>query len=118
MNRSRRSLLCFTSSLIYTAITITVALGSVPFLLRWLGTESFGACRALTDWYSQFKLLELGLGASLLPMLAKATGREDAQEVHQVLGAGIRAYLGTTCGFLIAGLILFAVIGRLVPVGE
>ena len=104
--------------MVYTGVTVTIGFLTVPYLLHWLGTESFGACRALTDWYSQFKLLELGVGASLLPMLAKATGREDAQEVHQVLGAGIRAYLGTTCGFLIAGLILFAVIGRLVPVGE
>ena len=94
MSRSRRSILTFGGGVVYTGVTVTIGFLTVPYLLHWLGTESFGACRALTDWYSQFKLLELGLGASLLPRLAKATGREDAQEVHQVLGAGIRAYLG------------------------
>jgi O-antigen/teichoic acid export membrane protein len=118
MSRSRRSIKTFVGGLAYTLATVTVGFLSVPFLLRWLGTESFGACRALTDWYGQFKLLELGLGASLLPMLAKGVGRTDARNVQQVMGAGIRAYLGTTVGFVIAGLVLAAVVLRLIPVGE
>src|SRR5437660_5339902 len=105
MSRSRRSISTFITGLAYTVVTVGVVFLAVLLLLRWLGAESFGACRALTYWYGQFKLLELGLGAALLPLLARAVGRGDARNVRQVVGAGIRAYLVTTVGFLTAGLV-------------
>lgn len=118
MNRTRRSLLSFFSSLLYTVVTLAVALATTPLLLCWLGNEVFGACRVLTDWYGQFRLLELGLGASLLPMLATGLGRADSKRVSEIVGAGIRAYIVTTLGFLAAGVILAAVATWLIPVGE
>jgi O-antigen/teichoic acid export membrane protein len=118
MSRSRRSIFTFLSGITYTAVTVVVGFLSVPFLLGWLGSESFGACRALTDWYGQFKLLELGVGSALLPMLSRAVGRRDVGRTRQILRAGLRAYVVITLGFLATALLLAVVVTRLISVED
>ena len=100
----------------FTVVTVIVGLFATPPLLRWLGDERFGAFRVTTDWYGYLSLFELGLSGALLPMLAKAVGRQDLELVRRTLAAGVRAYLRVGLVMLAGGLVLAAAITWLVPV--
>lgn len=117
MSRVRRSALTFGSGLGYSAVTLVVGLIAVPLLIRWLGAEAYGAYRATSDWLAHLMLLEFGLAGALQPLLARSL-TEDTDATSRVLAAGIRAYLGVTGIMMVAGAVLIATIGTLVPVGE
>lgn len=115
--RTRRSALNFATGLLGTAATIAVAFITTPLLLRWLGTERFGAVRTTADWFGHIALVELGLAGAIAPLLAMAVGRGDRDAVRRTMAQGIRAYLRVAAAAVAAGLILTALITRLVPVG-
>jgi O-antigen/teichoic acid export membrane protein len=117
MSRVRRSAWSYLTAVAFAGITLTVALVSTPLLLRWLGEERFGACRAATDWNGYLNLLELGLAGALLPLLARALQHSEAEAVGVTLAAGVRAYVQVTIGMLLGGVVLAAGIPWLVPVG-
>ena len=116
MSRSRRSALTFASGLGYTAITLVVGIIAVPLLLRWLGTERYGAWRAVVDWFAYLTLLELGLAEAIPPVMAKAWGRSDIERVKNTLAAGIRAYAYVAAPMMVIGLGLTAALTTVVPV--
>ncbi|WP_335216266.1 hypothetical protein [Nostoc sp.] len=74
-------------------MTLGIGLISTPLLLSWLGNDRCGAFRAAIDWGNYLNLLELGIGGSLLTLLAKAVGIGDHQQIWLTLAAGIRTYL-------------------------
>ncbi len=114
--RTRSSALNFATGLLGTALTIGVAFVTTPLLLRWLGTERFGAVRTAADWFGQIAIVELGLAGALAPLLAMAVGRGDEAALRRTMGAGVRAYLRVAVLAAAAGLLVTAVITRLVPV--
>ncbi len=118
MSRIRRSSLTFASGIGYTAITVVVGFVAVPFLLEWLGEEVFGAYRATIDWFGHLLLLELGIAGALRPMFARALAQSNDDGVRSALHAGVRAYVGVTGAMIAVGVLLVAVITRLVPVSE
>lgn len=117
MTRGRRSILNYVSATGLTAVTMVVGLISVPFIVRWLGDERYGAFRAAVDWFGYLSLLELGLAGALLPLLARALSRYDNTAVERTVAAGIRAYARVTALMILAALVLVAFITRLIPVG-
>jgi O-antigen/teichoic acid export membrane protein len=133
MSRTRSSTWNYLSGLVLTAVSVSAGVVTTPLLLRWLGDERLGAHRALLDWLGYLKLLELGLGGSLLPLLARAVARAPSpyplpvkeggegrvrgvSEVTAVLVAGIRAYRGVAVLMLMAGAALLPIILYSVPV--
>lgn len=115
--RTRRSALNFATGLLGTVVTIAVAFITTPLLLRWLGTERFGAVRTMADWFGHIALVELGLAGALAPVLVMAVGRNDEGAVRRTMAEGIRAYFRVAALAAAAGITLTAFITWLVPVG-
>jgi O-antigen/teichoic acid export membrane protein len=116
MNRIRSATYNYLSSALFAAVTLLASFIATPFLLRWLGEERFGAYRVTFDWYGYLTFLELGLGGALLPLLARALGKNEKDKLGALLAAGIRAYFAVTLAILCAGFLLSVFINRLVPV--
>jgi O-antigen/teichoic acid export membrane protein len=116
MTRSARSAWNFLTTLIFSAVTMALALVVTPFLLRELGPARLGASRALMDWSAYLILLELGLNGALLPLLGRALAKEDRAEVKAVMSAGFRAYGLVTIPMAVGALVLAAAVTRLVKV--
>lgn len=89
---------------------------STPFLLRWLGSERFGAVRVANELYGHLILLELGLSGALPALFAKALHRNNAKGVRQILAAGIRAYMGVWLVMLLGGTALLFFIHKIIPI--
>ncbi|MBD1847248.1 lipopolysaccharide biosynthesis protein [Cyanobacteria bacterium FACHB-63] len=115
MSRTQRSVINYASSLLLQVITLSIGIISTPLLLKWLGNDRFGAFRSANDWLGHLKLLELGLGGSLMPMIAIALGQGDQAKVRLTLSVGIRAYFKVACLMLGGAIVLGCVILRLVP---
>jgi O-antigen/teichoic acid export membrane protein len=93
MSRSTRSAWSFLSVIAFNVVTMGLALGVTPALLRILGASRLGAARAVMDCVGYLALFELGLGGAMIPMLARALALDDKLGVRRTLAAGFRAYL-------------------------
>lgn len=93
MSRTRLASWNYASALGFTGATLITGLVATPWLVHWLGAERFGASRSLYDLYTSLSLLELGLGAAIGPLLARALGRGDEPALQRTVAAGVRAYL-------------------------
>ncbi len=116
MTRTRRAALTYATGLSYTTVTLLVGIIAVPFLLRWLGEERYGAFRATVDWFGYLALLEFGLAGALRPLIARAASEGDARRVEASMAAGIRAFATMTVPMLLVGLGLALALTTLVPV--
>ncbi len=116
MHRTGRSIFNFVSGLTLQVMTLGIGLISTPLLLNWLGNERYGAFRAASDWGNYLYLLELGIGGSLLSLLAKAVGIGDRQQIRLTLATGIRAYLQIMAVMMLLAIVLGCFITHLVPV--
>ncbi len=118
MYRTRRAVSNFFTGILLQIIMLLVGLFSTPLLLNWLGDNRYGAFRAASDWVSYLALLELGIGGSLMALLAKAVGIGDCQQIRLTLAVGIRAYLQIMAVMGLVGVGLGLFITDLVPVPE
>lgn len=116
MYRTKRSVGNLFTGLVLQAMSLGVALFSTPLLLKWLGNERYGAFRAASDWGNYLWLLELGIGGSLMALLAKNVGTDDRQQMRLIVATAIRIYIQTTVVVLLAGIGLGLSITHLVPV--
>ncbi len=116
MHRTKRSVGNYVTGLLLQVMSLGIGLVSTPLLLHWLGDDRYGAFRTASDWASYIGLLELGIGGSLMAVLAKAVGSGDRQQVRLTLATGIRAYLQIMAVMALAGVGLGLFITHLVPV--
>ncbi|MBV9126299.1 MAG: lipopolysaccharide biosynthesis protein [Planctomycetes bacterium] len=116
MSRTRRSTLTYLTGLLFTGLTLVVGFVTTPVLLRWLGSERFGAFRAASDWGGYIGLLELGLGGALLPLLARSLSAREEGATGMILSAGVRAYTRAALAMLLAGGLFTFLLPCLVPV--
>jgi O-antigen/teichoic acid export membrane protein len=71
-----RSMKHFLTGSFGSVLTLLVGLVAAPFLIRWLGTEKFGAYRAMLEWVGYLSLLDFGINEALIPVLTKNKRRE------------------------------------------
>jgi O-antigen/teichoic acid export membrane protein len=116
--RSARFLLNFLSRAFGTSVTLVIGLIATPLILHWLGDERFGAFQVASDWLAYVSLLEFGLGAALLPLLAIAVGHQNIRSIHGLMVTAIRSYVKVAVAMLVATIALAAAINWLVPVGQ
>lgn len=102
--------------LVFTAVTTATGLAATPWIVHWLNEERYGAAKLISDYGGYLALLELGLGGALSPLLARAAARGDERTLRGAMAAGVRLYLGVAALIVTVGLLLGAVVGRLVPV--
>jgi len=116
MHRTGRSIINFATGVGLQVIILGVGFISTPLLLSWLGNDRYGAFRAAGDWGNYLNLLELGIGGSLMSLLASSLGVGDSQQIRWTLAVGIRAYLKITLIIGLASFCLGCFITHLVPV--
>ena len=114
--RTRRTALNYTSSVALSVATLVVGFVATPLLLRWLGTERFGALRAAGDWLGHLSLLEAGVAGALAPLLAAALAHQDRPGLRRAMHAGLRAHAVVAAAALILGGLVTLYATRLVPV--
>lgn len=114
----RRSLANFLAGVAYSGSAVILGLLAMPVVLEGLGTERFGAFRALVDWYSHFGLLQFGLGAGMLPLLVRAVAVDDTATMRTTFGAASRAYVRVAMLSIAAGVGFIVVAPHVVPVTE
>jgi Na+-driven multidrug efflux pump len=103
----------FGTTLLFTAVTTTVALFATPLLVQWLGAKKYGAFRVVSDGYGYLTLLELGLGGALGPLLARAAAKADEEALRETVAAGAWAYGRVSLATAAVGLALTPLIPRL-----
>lgn len=77
---------------------LACALWITPRMVWYLGEQGFGLWVLLTGIFSQFILLDLGLGSSLPRFLSRAIGRNDEEALRRAASTG-------TAGFAIIALV-------------
>lgn len=95
---------------LYTAVTMVVALFTSPLLLHYLGPVPSGGVRVLNDAYGYLTLLELGLGGALGPLLARSLSNGDDTALAATVSAGLRGYAKVTALTVVIGLLLTPVV--------
>lgn len=115
-SRSRAAAWGVGSLLVYTLVTTVTGLAITPVVVRLLGETRYGAVRMILDYGGYLALLELGLGGTLAPLLARAAGRGDEPALRGTMAAGVRLYAVIAAAVLAVGAVLAPGIGRLVPV--
>jgi O-antigen/teichoic acid export membrane protein len=103
-NRTGRSIKNFATGILGYSVTLSVSVFSTPLLITWLGDERYGAFRTASNWVSYIGLLELGIGRSLLPLLAKSLGKDDKELTRLTLITGIKVYLQILAIMLVVGI--------------
>jgi O-antigen/teichoic acid export membrane protein len=113
-HRTGRSIGNLLSSLVLQIITLLIGLLSTPLLLHFLGDDRYGAFRAATDWAGYINLLQLGVGGSLMALLANAVSKGEKKMIRLTLATGIRTYLKILGAMLAVAIIMGLVITNLV----
>ncbi len=116
--RTVRSAWSLGAGLALTGVTTLTGFLCTPVLLKWLGSERFGAYRTLVDILAYLTLLDLGFGAALSASLASAQGRGNAAQVRELVAAGLKRYVRIGAGMLAAAGVLIAALPRLIPVRQ
>ena len=100
MSRARRTAYGIAADLAFQVVFVVTGFLTTPWIVRWLGTEAFGAFRTLLDWLSVLGGLEWGLGGALMSALALSLGRADEARVRSLLRAGASEYVRLTAWML------------------
>ena len=86
-------------------LPMAVALVSMPWLIRGLGTDRFGVMTLAWMVLGYFSLFDLGLGRALTQAVAEKLGRNESAEVPPLIwtALALMAALGAAGGCLVAG---------------
>jgi O-antigen/teichoic acid export membrane protein len=114
MSRTRRSAWNLAAGMIYALAAAGATLIATPLLLRWLGSETLGAYKALTDWIGYLAFLEAGLGGAMMASLAMRLGQDDREAVVNMLASGLRSYRWLMLLQLAGGLALVVALPSLI----
>ncbi len=115
-HRTGRSVVNLFTGIALQMTTLSISLVSTSLLVNWLGDDRYGAFRAASDWANYLNLLELGIGGSLITLLAKVVGTGDRQQIRLTLATGIRVYIKIMAVMIIMAVVLGMFITHLVPV--
>ena len=104
------------SSLVFLAATMLTGFVITPWILRLLGADQFGLARTLTESFGYMTLVAQGITVAMVPLLASAIGRGDRDSLHRTLAAAFRVYFLAAIAFVLVGLALMPVLGRMLRV--
>lgn len=89
--RHRRMVLSAMAGTLAKAISIIATLVSVPLTLHYLGLERYGMWMTMTSLFALLAFADLGIGNGLLSAIAEAHGRQDRQEIRELVSSGVFA---------------------------
>ena len=88
--RTRRALYNWFAGFGYSILTIVVGVVTTPLLLRFLGSDRFGANRASGEWFGYLMLGDLGVGAAMGVFLLRAYTAADPSLVAATAKFGMK----------------------------
>lgn len=91
--RWRRIVQATLSSGAARVVTMLANLVQVPIALHHLGTEAFGLWMVLVGTVQLMAFADLGMGLGIQNKVSEAYGRDDFQEIHDVVTTGRRVLL-------------------------
>ena len=88
------------------ALQMLAALAVIPWVVRGLGTETFGAFQLVWVALTYFAFFDLGLGRATTRFASEALGRGEVSDLPRIVGSSvlIQVALGLVGGMLMAGL--------------
>ena len=101
-SRARDILLNTLTSYLRDAVDILSFIVLVPFLIKTLGTESFGLWSLLWSFISLFSLIDMGVGSSVVKYVGEAKGKGNINRQQQVISTIFWIYLGLGTVLMIA----------------
>ena len=84
-NRSRYILVNTLSSYGRDIIDTITFLVLIPFIIKTLGTETFGLWSLIWSFLAFFELADMGFGASVVKYVADARGRQDIERQQAII---------------------------------
>ena len=90
---ARDILLNTLTSYLRDAVDILSFIVLIPFLIKTLGTETFGLWSLLWSFISLFSLIDMGVGSSIVKYVGEAKGRGDLNRQQQVISTIFWIYM-------------------------
>lgn len=84
-------------------VSIIIGLLTLPFIIRGLGTDSFGVLSLAWVLLGYFGMFDLGLSRAATKLVSEALGKGETQSVPQVIGTTLTLQLGLG---LVAGIVV------------
>ena len=81
-------------NLVSQCVPMAVAIVSMPWLIRGLGTDRFGVMTLAWMVLGYFSLFDLGLGRALTKMVAEKLGRSEDEEVPGLIWTAMTLMMG------------------------
>jgi len=75
-------------------VGVAVTLVTIPLLLSHLGQERFGLWLTLTSLIAMLGPLDLGIGNALTTLISTANGRDDRNEIRNLVSTGMAVSVG------------------------
>jgi len=87
--RHRRAILASVSSIFSRAAAIGAAFVSVPFTIKYLGTERYGLWMTVSSISAMLAFSDFGMGNGLLSKVAEASGRNDREAAARAVTSAL-----------------------------
>jgi len=93
-------------NLIGQGLPLVVAVATMPFIIRGLGTERFGVLALAWVVLGYFGIFDLGLGRATTKFVAEALGKGEQEEVPRLVWTAVtvQAVLGIVGGLVLVGI--------------
>lgn len=114
--RTRQFIKNIVNRFFLSSASLIISLVSVPFIIKWLGSEKFGAVKTLTDWFGYFGLLEVGISATFLPKLTQSIANKEHHVTEDTIFEMMKSYLYISLICLFIGLLFAINIQNFIPV--
>jgi len=89
-------------------VPLLVGVGTIPFIVRGLGTERFGLLSLAWVVLGYFAVFDLGLGRATTKFVAEALGRGEDEEIPSIVWTAVtvQSVLGIVGALVLVGITL------------
>ncbi|HXF04839.1 MAG TPA: oligosaccharide flippase family protein [Blastocatellia bacterium] len=93
MDRGHRLLRNISYNFLAQVWFLLLTLGSVPYIVRHLGADSYGLLSIITLVVGYAAVLDLGLGAAVIKYVAEYHARQDVVALRKLVGTALTLYI-------------------------
>ncbi|HEY0546079.1 MAG TPA: hypothetical protein VGC91_11935 [Pyrinomonadaceae bacterium] len=118
MSRTRKAEIIATFSYVQFGLALVSGIMLLPFILRHIGTQSYGLWLACGDLLAYSAMVDLGVLGVLPWLIAEQDGRGDRQGIRDLIsnGAAVASMIGIV--YVLAALLLWFFASRLINVTD
>jgi O-antigen/teichoic acid export membrane protein len=116
VSRTRKAGFIATFSYLQTGLALVSGILLLPFILRRVGTESYGLWLACGDLLAYSAMADLGVLGVLPWLIAEKDGRGDRQGIRDLLSNGLAAALVVSFLYFLVAFVLWFFASRIVNI--